>query len=173
MYGCYGYCLGQYGSVISFGHDVLCLTTNNYISTLLPASTMLRVTPIYGSRLDERGPSNTSRCTLIEYGGVSVLWNVGWTDSLPRLPEHQALILSDSTLGCMGGLPLYHQKFPSIPAFATFPTVKMGQMALYDQHASLCLDGTRPPFSLFLTLSLSLFLSFSIFLVLSTHTCLS
>jgi cleavage and polyadenylation specificity factor subunit 2 len=109
---------------------------------------MLRVTPIYGSRLDERGPSNTSRCTLIEYGGVSVLWNVGWTNSLPRLPEHQALILSDSTLGCMGGLPLYHQKFPTIPAFATFPTVKMGQMALYDQHASLCLDGTRPPFSL-------------------------
>lgn len=109
---------------------------------------MLRVTPVYGSHLDERGPSNTPRCTLIEYGGVSVLWNVGWTDSLPQLPDHQALVLSDSTLGCMGGLPLYHQKFPSIPMFATFPTVKMGQMALYDQHASLCLDGTKPPFSL-------------------------
>ena len=115
---------------------------------LIAAGTMLRVTPIYGSHLDERGPSNTSRCTLIEYGGVSVLWNVGWTDTLPKLPDHQALILSDSTLGSMGGLPLYYQKFPSTPTFATFPTVKMGQMALYDQHASLCLDGTKPPFSL-------------------------
>lgn len=77
-----------------------------------------------------------------------MLWNVGWTESLPPLPDHQALIVSDSTLGSMGGLPLYYQQFPTKPIFATFPTVKMGQMTLYDQHASLCLDGSRPPFSL-------------------------
>ncbi|KAL3914768.1 MAG: hypothetical protein SGILL_005965 [Bacillariaceae sp.] len=34
------------------------------------------------------------------------------------------------------------------PMFATFPTVKMGQMTLYDYHANLSLDGQRPPFSL-------------------------
>jgi cleavage and polyadenylation specificity factor subunit 2 len=48
----------------------------------------------------------------------------------------------------MGGLPLYHDQYPDTPMYATFPTVKMGQMALYDQHASLSLDGTKPPFSL-------------------------
>ena len=34
------------------------------------------------------------------------------------------------------------------PIFATFPTVKMGQMSLYDYHANICLDGGKPPFSL-------------------------
>ena len=133
---------------------------------------MLRVTPIYGSCADTRGPSNTARCTLIEYGGVSVLWNVGYnTGGFPDLPPHDALIVSDSTLGSIGGLPLYCKqqrqrgqggRHPSQQGhdgqgnktkqqpliFATFPTAKMGQMTLYDQHASVCLDGRKPPYTL-------------------------
>lgn len=34
------------------------------------------------------------------------------------------------------------------PIFATFPTVKMGQMTLYDHHANISLDGGRPPYTL-------------------------
>jgi Cft2 family RNA processing exonuclease len=34
------------------------------------------------------------------------------------------------------------------PIYATFPTVKMGQMTLYDFHANLSLDGTKPPYTL-------------------------
>jgi cleavage and polyadenylation specificity factor subunit 2 len=48
----------------------------------------------------------------------------------------------------MGGLPLYHQQYGNVPVYATFPTVKMGQMTLYDYHASISLDGGTPPFSL-------------------------
>ncbi len=39
------------------------------------------------------------------------------------------------------------QKF-FLPIYATFPTVKMGQMSLYDHHANISLDGGRPPFTL-------------------------
>jgi len=35
-----------------------------------------------------------------------------------------------------------------LPIYATFPTVKMGQMSLYDHHANISLDGGRPPFTL-------------------------
>jgi len=114
---------------------------------------MLRVTPIYGSRFDAKGAADTPSCTLVEYGNVSVLVNVGWDEScqnefFPALPPHDVLLLTDSTLGAMGGLPQYHQQFPEIPMYATFPTVKMGQMTLYDYHASTSLDGGTPPFSL-------------------------
>ena len=114
---------------------------------------MLRVTPIYGSRFDAKGAAHTPSCTLVEYGGASVLVNVGWDEScknneFPKLPEHQVLLITDSTLGAMGGLPLYHQQFGSVPVHATFPTVKMGQMTLYDYHAAVSLDGGTPPYTL-------------------------
>ena len=32
--------------------------------------------------------------------------------------------------------------------YATFPTIKMGQMTLYDHHANICLDGGNPGYSL-------------------------
>ncbi len=35
-----------------------------------------------------------------------------------------------------------------LPIYATFPTVKMGQMSLYDHHANISLDGGRPPYTL-------------------------
>lgn len=114
---------------------------------------LLRVTPVYGSFFDPKGAAHTPSCTLVNYGGVSVLVNVGWDEScanedFPALPDHQVLVITDSTLGAMGGLPLYHQQYGNVPVYATFPTVKMGQMTLYDYHASVCLDGGTPPYSL-------------------------
>lgn len=148
---------------------------------------MLRVTPVYGSRFDDEGAAQAPSCTLIEYGGVKVLWNVGWwgeaeattvgdittsntdpnsttsnnvsntTNNFPELPDHDVLIVSDSTLNSLGGLPLYYQTHwkqqlrdhqKQIPMLATFPTVKMGQMTLYDHHAAVSLDGGRPPFTM-------------------------
>ena len=114
---------------------------------------MLRVTPIYGSRFDAKGASDTPSCTLVEYGNVSVLVNVGWDEScasntFPELPPHQVLVITDSTLGAMGGLPQYHRENKGIPIYATYPTAKMGQMTLNDYHAAISLDGGAPPYSL-------------------------
>jgi cleavage and polyadenylation specificity factor subunit 2 len=87
--------------------------------------------------------------------------NVGWKQvDFPTLPPHDALVLSDSTLECIGGLPLYYRQWkenndkgadkkrPLPPIYSTFPVVKMGQMTLYDLHAAICMDGGSPPFSL-------------------------
>lgn len=145
---------------------------------------MLRVTPIYGSRWSEEGAAVGPQCTLIEYADCRVLLNVGWSasaaaaaSSFPQLPAHDALILTDSTLESIGGLPLYYQQWkennkkkagendnnknsdtapqdgssgnrPLPPMYATFPVVKMGQMTMYDQHAAICMDGGKPAFSL-------------------------
>lgn len=114
---------------------------------------MLRVTPIYGSRSNNDGPSSLGSCTLIEYAGVAVLVNVGgpidnydWTS----LPRHDCLLITDSTMGSMGSFPSYFSspEAQKTEVYATFPTVKMGQMSLYDYHANLSLDGGRPPYSL-------------------------
>jgi cleavage and polyadenylation specificity factor subunit 2 len=113
---------------------------------------MLRITPIYGSRWDADGPSKLGSCTLVEYANVKVLINVGLTPTpeydFSSLPPHDCLLVSDSTLEHMGGLPAYHQQHPHVPMYATFPTVKMGQMTCYDHHANVCLDGGVCPFSL-------------------------
>lgn len=154
---------------------------------------MLRVTPIYGSY--GHHPSSLSLAlppssTLIEYGGVKVLVNVGWNESFllpphcavlrdrhslfrkrlddkesyhypPNLPDVDAIILTDSSLQSLGGLPIY---FPSssvtnttddefrsnirVGIYATFPTKKMGQMTLYDHHSNISLDGGKVGYTL-------------------------
>ena len=115
---------------------------------------MLRVTPIFGSRWENKGPAPLGNCTLIEYADVKVLINLGGPladfDWQNELPEHDCLVLTDSTIECMGSLPLYHRSPSAVDStvYATFPTVKMGQMSLYDHHANLCLDGSPPVFSL-------------------------
>ena len=112
------------------------------------------------------------------------MWNVGWwgeaeavtsshrvdpsagvnpfatqapLNPFPKLPDHDVLIVSDSTLNSLGGLPLYYkehwkkqqqEQHRQIPMYATFPSVKMGQMTLYDYHASISLDGGRPTFTM-------------------------
>ncbi|CAJ1934650.1 unnamed protein product [Cylindrotheca closterium] len=114
---------------------------------------MLRVTPIYGSRRNNQGPASLGSCTLIEYAGVTVLVNVGgpienydWAS----LPKHDCLLITDSTMASMGSFPSYFSspEAKNKEVYATFPTVKMGQMSLYDYHANLSLDGGKPPYSL-------------------------
>ena len=142
--------------------------------------TMLRVTPIYGSRYSKNEP-DAPTCTLIEYDGTKVLVNVGWKGSnfhqasvIHDLPTPDCVLLTDSTLQSVGGLPgwwwkrrqrlmteeetrkrqhessIVTDEHPQakVPIYATFPTVKMGQMTLYDQHAALCMDGGKPPYTL-------------------------
>ena len=142
-------------------------------------------------------------CTLVEYAGMKLLLNAGWDESLPlasfqkdgmgnnretndnnadhrppvphELPDVDAILITDSTLSSLGGLPLYfgvskedkrgrvprsrnnanthshnddNGKKANPPFLATYPTVKMGQMTLYDHHASLSLDGSNPGYSL-------------------------
>jgi len=143
--------------------------------------------------LSSPGPS----CTLVEYAGMKVLLNAGWDETLSatgntqdgtfadnnnmpilpkELPNVDAVLICDSTLSSLGGLPLYFgasktDKFGRAPRslhhenhannneqptttktnppfLATYPTVKMGQMTLYDHHASLSLDGCNPGYSL-------------------------
>ena len=148
---------------------------------------MLRVTPVYGStgqNPDSNCISTPPSSTLIEYGGVRILVNVGFDESTllrssnpndttgaegvpSKLPDVDAVLLTDSSLGALGGIPILYGKNSSIqkklkqksdkdepetttqpPIYATFPTVKMGQMNLYDQHANICLDGGDPGYSL-------------------------
>lgn len=96
-----------------------------------------------------------------------------------ELPDVDAILITDSTLSSLGGLPLYfaaskddkrgrlprrstssksntdnmnivddETKKSNPPFLATYPTVKMGQMTMYDHHASLSLDGCHPGYSL-------------------------
>lgn len=113
---------------------------------------MLRVTPLYGSQWKSEGPAPLGSCTLVEYADVKVIINVGGpveSFDWQSLPKHDCLVLTDSTLESMGSLPLYCGSPASTKdVYATFPTVKMGQMSLYDYHANLSLDGGRPPYTL-------------------------
>mmetsp|Transcript_29485 Transcript_29485/g.61545 ORF Transcript_29485/g.61545 Transcript_29485/m.61545 type:complete len:1057 (+) Transcript_29485:226-3396(+) len=150
--------------------------------------------------------SPTPSCTLVEYAGMKLLLNAGWDETLPLdgnsnkireggiqgnkpeeataipddLPDVDAVLITDSTLSSLGGLPLYFgasknkkrgrsprslsalhsnnkqsnefdgqkKKKRNPPFLATYPTVKMGQMTMYDHHASLSLDGTNPGYTL-------------------------
>ena len=75
------------------------------------------------------------------------------------LPQVDAVLLTDSSLHAIGGLPRYFGSTHTTtstsavatkrpPIYATFPTVKMGQMNLYDHHANISLDGGNPGYSL-------------------------
>ena len=167
---------------------------------------MLRVTPLYGSHGHNPASASLSippSSTLVEYGGVRVLVNVGWDESYPildgpaaasgsegeggadqippaSLPDVDAIVIADSTLASLGGLPIYLGRRgrarraaaaaaaaatsaaatgggggegkadpPAIPPiYGTYPTLKMGQMTLYDYHATQCFDGRDPGFDL-------------------------
>eukprot|EP00557_Chaetoceros_sp_GSL56_P007533 CAMPEP_0176498852 /NCGR_PEP_ID=MMETSP0200_2-20121128/12579_1 /TAXON_ID=947934 /ORGANISM="Chaetoceros sp., Strain GSL56" /LENGTH=1134 /DNA_ID=CAMNT_0017897161 /DNA_START=225 /DNA_END=3629 /DNA_ORIENTATION=- len=179
---------------------------------------MLRVTPLYGSTGHERNSKSISlppTCTLIEYGGIKILVNVGLDESTYGTSLHEdffhykfsniqnlrrghrgddeveekeanrlrsalesidAVLLTDSSLQSLGALPLLYGRDSSTstsasstgsgsgsgnvnsqgrhiplmqpPIYATYPTVKMGQMNLYDHHANISLDGGNPGYSL-------------------------
>jgi cleavage and polyadenylation specificity factor subunit 2 len=107
---------------------------------------------VYGSRWSDEGQATEPQCTLVEYANARLLFNIGWwgysCQDFPDLPGHDALIITESTVQCAGGLPLYQKQYAETPIFATFPTVKMGQMTMYDQHSAVCVDGKRPSFTL-------------------------
>jgi Cft2 family RNA processing exonuclease len=84
------------------------------------------------------------------------------TSNVVDLPQVDAVLVTDSSLQSLGGLPYYYgqdsyksrtknNNKPSANTtqiYATFPTVKMGQMNLYDHHANVSLDGGNPGYSL-------------------------
>jgi len=170
---------------------------------------MLRVTPIYGStghHPKSKSLSLPPSCTLIEYGGVRILVNVGLDESMStntatatsaanatdasvfyhELPAADVILLTDSSLQSIGGLPFYYgqdalqtqtalkhkqkkqhkqkkitktnsnnddennlkHEDKHMQIFATYPTIKMGQMNLYDHHANISLDGGNPGYTL-------------------------
>ena len=121
---------------------------------------MLRVTPLYGSRWSAEGAAEDPSCTLVEFSGCRCLINVGTVDPVLAsseeltFPAHDCVLLTDSTLQAIGGLPVYYQKMMQRhsqqlpPIYATHPTIKMGQMTLYDHHSAVCMDGGRPLYSL-------------------------
>jgi cleavage and polyadenylation specificity factor subunit 2 len=91
-----------------------------------------------------------------------------------ELPAADAILLTDSSLQSLGGLPIYYGRDQRLkhkqkqsqegkegtsesispapakvpPIYSTFPTVKMGQMTLYDHHANISLDGGSPGYTL-------------------------
>ena len=160
-------------------------------------------------RMDSSELTRPPLCTLLEYGNVKILCNVGWDEhldyyntgsssssngssdgsssSLQKLRDYvwslhvDVILLTDSSLSSLGGLCILfgasvlaqhnnnnnnnnnsnkhkygssssssssgggsRSKVP--PVYATFPTVKMGQMTLYEHHAHMCSDG---PFDLY------------------------
>lgn len=189
---------------------------------------MLRITPIYGSTTtttttttsgscsgeeENNKPKDANdnacvacpppSCTLVEYGGVRLLIDVGWDESCTKMSKKDlpldvdAILVTDSTLSSIGGLPRYfgrkrkkqrHRKVDGDqsggdemeeetkkkemennnneeeegdeeedasssmssppPIYGTFPTMKMGQMTLYDAHANNSLDGKNPGYDL-------------------------
>ena len=99
---------------------------------------------------------------------ASVPLDVTGTGTFNGIPDVDAILLTDSSLQSIGGLPRYFgrddynintinnntskkgvpAKRKRPPIYATFPTVKMGQMNLYDHHANVSLDGGNPGYSL-------------------------
>lgn len=117
---------------------------------------MLRVTPLFGS-----SPFEVDHSVLIEFGPFKLLWNVGQVDLskyAALYDQLDAILLSNSSLPSIGALPVliryYHQERSNHhstvlpPVYATFPTVKMGQMALYTEHAVQSFDGNDTIYTL-------------------------
>jgi cleavage and polyadenylation specificity factor subunit 2 len=75
------------------------------------------------------------------------------------VPLHDCVLLMNSTWQCIGSLPMYYEYMQELyhngtistipPIYATYPTIKMGQMTLYEYHATLAYDGIHPlPYTL-------------------------
>ena len=134
---------------------------------------MLRITPLYGSHFNPYGEAEEPTCTFIELSRCRCLINVGYNPSFwnnliyasttsdglaNRIPDHDCVFIMNSTWQCVAGLPLYYEYMQTQynngaisfipPIYATYPTIKMGQMTLYDYHATIAMDGNSPPFTL-------------------------
>ena len=68
-----------------------------------------------------------------------------------QFPDHDCVFILNSTWQCLGGLPIYYEYMQQLyqqnlitnipPIYTTYPTIKMGQMTIYDYHATLAMDG--------------------------------
>jgi cleavage and polyadenylation specificity factor subunit 2 len=106
-------------------------------------STSVKFTPLYGT-FDASGRGVGPVCSLLEVGGVCILLDCGWDigfdtallESLREVvPKVDLVLLSQCDLEHLGGLPYAVGELGlSAPVFATLPTMKMGQMTLYDAH---------------------------------------
>jgi len=87
---------------------------------------------------------------------VRLLVNVGSgsnqeLDQLSKLTKVDAILICDVTMESLGGLP---KAFPptsktSIPAiYATYLTLQLGPITLYDHHANISLEAGNLGFSL-------------------------
>ncbi len=89
-------------------------------------------------------PCNLNQYILPKVGGVTILLDCGWdirfeTHLIAPLKEVvkrvDLVLISHSDLEHLGGLPYAIGSLGlSAPIYATLPTIKMGQMTLYDAH---------------------------------------
>ncbi len=89
-------------------------------------------------------PCNLSQYFLLKVGGVTILLDCGWDIGfgIPLLAPLKEVVkrvdlvlISHSDLEHLGGLPYAVGSLGlSAPIYATLPTIKMGQMTLYDAH---------------------------------------
>ena len=110
-------------------------------------ATSATFTPLYGARTDA-----PACCYLLELDGCTLLLDCGWDSSFDAeggravsmlapladvAPRVDAVLLSHADVAHTGALP-YARKHLGLraPIYATLPVHKMGQMALYDAHAS-------------------------------------
>jgi len=104
----------------------------------------LAVTPLAGSNGHE-DYLLPPECTLVEYRNVRILWNLG---IMPNVVQVDAVLLSDASLAAISAWPRFVRDYPHVAVYATFPVLKMAQLTLYDYHASICLQGQDPGFTL-------------------------
>ena len=99
-------------------------------------------TPLSGAREDSAAPC----CYLLTIGSHRLLLDCGWDDefdpaALEALrevaPSIDAVLLSHGDLAHLGALPYARANFGlAAPVYATLPVRRMGQMCMYDAHAS-------------------------------------
>jgi len=148
-----------YGSSLSASPTIKDDNPNEWLSSPVPSCTLVEYA---GVRLllnvgwDESLPTNSTEAAT--------------SNNIPQsLPDDiDAILICDSALSSLGGLPKYFKsskkskrgrtprnnnstntsKKNNPPFLSTYPTVKMGQMTIYDHHASQSLDGNNPGYSL-------------------------
>jgi cleavage and polyadenylation specificity factor subunit 2 len=118
-------------------------STATTTATRQQQSTDVSFTPLYGC-YDDSGRGAGPVSSLLEVGGVTILLDCGWDINFDEqllaplaavVSRIDLVLISHPDLEHMGGLPYAVGKLGlSAPIFATLPTTKMGQMAVYDAH---------------------------------------
>lgn len=103
----------------------------------------VKFTPLYGC-FDDTGRGAGPICSLLEVGDVSILFDCGWDIHFDEkmleplaavISKIDLVLISHPDLEHLGGLPYAVGKLGlTAPVFATLPTIKMGQMCVYDAY---------------------------------------